>query len=269
MKLCFSTLACPEWSLDQIVAAARENQIGGIDFRGIGKEIDITRLPAFNDGLPETLALFRRNDLRIPCLNTSVTLVSPPDRWNAILDECQRTAQLAQKTETRMIRIFGGAVAKEMNRDEARSMAQRHLRQLTKITAPLRVQLLLETHDEWVMADQVLEMIGDFDPAEVGALWDIEHPYRRGESPADTVRKLGARIGHVHVKDSLPPLPGERKARPTLLGQGEIPIVECIKALREIRYDGWFCLEAEKRWIASTPEPEESIPQFSKFMRSL
>ena len=107
MKLCFSTLACPEWTLDQIVRAAHQNQIGGVDFRGLGSEIDVTKLPAFNEGLPDTLDLFRRHDLRMPCLCTSVTLVSPPDRWTAMLDECARTAELASKTETRYMRIFG------------------------------------------------------------------------------------------------------------------------------------------------------------------
>ena len=268
MKLCFSTLACPEWSLDQITKAARDNQLG-VDFRGIGSEIDITRMPAFNDQLPATLEMFRRNNVKVPCLNTSVTLISPPDRWTAMLDECQRTAQLAKQLDTRRMRIFGGAVPKEIDRAEARSMAHRHLRQLTKITSPLNVQLALETHDEWIIADEVLQLIDGCEPAEVGVLWDIEHPHRRGEAPAETVRKLGARIRHVHIKDSFPALPGERKARPTLLGEGEVPIVECVRALRAIEYDGWYCLEAEKRWIASTPEPEESIPQFAAYMRRI
>src|SRR6476469_2868180 len=105
MKLCFSTLACPECALDQIVKAAGDNQLG-VDFRGIGSEIDITRMPAFNDQLPATLEIFRRNNVTVPCLNTSVTLISPPDRWTAMLDECQRTAQLAKQLDTRLMRIF-------------------------------------------------------------------------------------------------------------------------------------------------------------------
>ncbi|MBC8107763.1 MAG: sugar phosphate isomerase/epimerase [Anaerolineae bacterium] len=269
MKLCFSTLACPEWTLDQIVHAARENNIGGVDFRGLGAEIDVTKLPAFNEGLSETLNLFRRNDLQMPCLNTSVTLVSPPDRWTAMLEECLRTAELASKTETRFMRIFGGAVPKEMSREEARAMGHRHLRQLTKITLPLRVQILLETHDQWTTSAEVLSMIGEFDSAEVSVLWDLQNPFRRGETPAETVRALGDRIRHVHVKDCLAPPPGETKAVPKFLGEGDVPIVECVKALQSIGYEGWYCLEAEKRWIASTQEPAETIPQFAKFMRQI
>ena len=47
MRLSFSTLACPEWGLRQIVEAAATHGISGVDFRGLGPEIDITRLPQF------------------------------------------------------------------------------------------------------------------------------------------------------------------------------------------------------------------------------
>src|SRR5437899_1575589 len=90
MKLCFSTLVCPLWSLDQMIAAATSAGVGGIDFRGIREEIDITKLSDFNDRLDETLALLRASELALPCLNTSVTLVAPADRWAQMLDECQR-----------------------------------------------------------------------------------------------------------------------------------------------------------------------------------
>src|SRR5947207_25529 len=149
LRLCFSTLVCPAWTLEQIVAAARASEIGGIDFRGVGGEIDITRLDEFNQDLPNTLAMLRLNDMAMPCVNTSVTLVSPaPERWQMFLEECQRYAQLARRTGTRFLRVFGGAVPKDMSRDEARLMAQRRLRQLSKICRPLECQVLIETHDD-------------------------------------------------------------------------------------------------------------------------
>src|SRR5918999_2814257 len=111
MHLCFSTLGCPDWTLGQIVDAAAANGIEGIDFRGLGPEIDVTKLPAFNAELDATLAHLRERGLSMPCLNTSVTLVSPsPERWQAMLDECHRYATLAGRTGTRLVRVFGGGV---------------------------------------------------------------------------------------------------------------------------------------------------------------
>src|SRR5689334_5419248 len=98
MKLAISTLACPEWSLRQVVDACAAHGIAGIDFRGLGPEVDATRSPAFTDNLDDTVALLRDHGLALPCFNTSVTLVAPgPERWQDMLDEAHRYALLAER----------------------------------------------------------------------------------------------------------------------------------------------------------------------------
>lgn len=267
MKLTVSTLACPKWTLEQIVSAVASAGIEGIDFRGIGDEIDITRLPAFNERLPATLELLKKHKLQMPCINTSVTLVTPdPAKWQAYLDEAQRSAQLARKTCTRLLRIFGGNIPDSLTRDEAAILARRHLRQLVKICQPNGCIPILETHDAWSTSPQVLELLHEFDPNETGALWDIEHPYRKGEPLTDTFAALKRFLKHVHVKDSVRV---NEKNSPRLLGEGQLPLKEAHRILHEGGYDGWICLETEKRWHAEAPEPQVSIPQFAEFMRSL
>ena len=267
MKLCFSTLACPTWDLRRIVDTAAENGIAGVDFRGIGQEIDVTKRIEFGAELDATLTFLRERGVAMPCLNTSVTLVSPaPERWSAMLDECARYARLAQRTGTRFIRCFGGEVAAGMTRDEARAMAQRHLRQLAKICRPNDCQVVLETHDAWSTSDEVLELVHEFSPDEAGVLWDVEHTHRRGERAGETAEKLRRYVRHVHVKDSVR---GGNRNEPRLLGEGDVPLAEFVAALRSIGYDDWLCLETEKRWHADAPEPEESIPQFASYMRKL
>jgi sugar phosphate isomerase/epimerase len=268
MKLTLSTLACPNWDLKTIVETVAANGIAGIDFRGIGAELDITKLPAFGAELPATLALLKQHHLQMPCLNTSVTLVTPdPVKWEAMLGELQRHAQLASRTGTKYMRFFGGSVPDMLTREEAAHMAQRHLRQAVKICKPHGCQPLLETHDAWVTSAQVLELLHAFDPADAGVLWDLEHPWRKGESPADTAASLRKWIKHVHIKDTIREANGNQ--RPVLLGDGELPLRDCVKALAGIGYDGWISLETEKRWHPEGPEPEASVPQFAKFMKTM
>jgi sugar phosphate isomerase/epimerase len=267
MKLCFSTLACPQWTLPQILEACSENGIEGVDFRGLGAEIDLTRHIAFTMELEATLEEFRRRKLSMPCLNTSVTLVSPsPERWAAMLEECHRYAELAGKTGTKWIRIFGGAAATGMTRDEALMMAQRHLRQLVKICKPFGCTVAIETHDDFIRSDDMLALLHEFDPADVAVLWDMEHTFRAGEALEDSAQSLRRYLRHVHLKDS------DRvdgKNVPKLMGEGNLPIARFIDVLRGVEYDGWLCLETEKRWHAGAPEPELSIPQFGRFMGEL
>ena len=267
-KLSFSTLSCPAWTIHQMIDAAAEHGYAGIDFRGIGEEIDVTKLAAFGEALPATLAMLRERGLSMPCLNTSVTLVSPaPERWQAMLDECQRYATLAGRAGTPFLRVFGGGVPSGMTRDEALNMATRHLRQIVKICRAGNCQPLLETHDDWTTSDQVLELIHEFSPGEAAVLWDTEHPYRKGEAPMDTAQRLKRYIKHTHFKDSV--RKENNKNSPRLMGEGELPHATFVEALRAIDYDGWACLEAEKRWHAEGPEPEQSIPQYADYMRRL
>ena len=110
----------------------------------------------------------------------------------------------------------------------------------------------------------MLELIHEFDPAGVGVLWDLEHPARQGESPADTAKGLRKFVRHVHVKDTIEV---DGKRHPALMGAGVVPLTECATALKGIGFDGWYCLEVEKRWDPEAPEPEESIPAFASYMR--
>jgi len=266
MNLSVSTLACPDWSLPQIIDACAGSDIRGIDFRGLGPEIDLTKLPEFTTDLSETLAMLAAQNLQIPCYNTSVTLISPsPQRWYEMLDEAHRYASLAAKTSTRFLRIFGGTMPKDLSREEAFAMAGRHLRQIVKLCKPHNTQPLLETHDAWCTSRVVRELLHEFNPADAAVLWDVEHTTRAGESPADVADSLSRYIRHVHFKDSIRT---EEKSIPKLLGEGDLPLPACLKALRSFGYEGWICLETEKRWHPDeAPAPEVSIPQFARFMR--
>jgi sugar phosphate isomerase/epimerase len=265
MRLTVSTLSCPTWDLQLIIETCVACGIRGIDFRGLGDEIDITRLPQFDGNLDATMAILREHGIAMPCLNTSVTLVSPSaERWAAMLDEAQRSARLAARTGTEFLRVFGGGVPKGMTRDEGRVMAQRHLRQVIKICKASGCIPIIETHDDWRTSTQVLELLHEFDPADVGVLWDIEHPWRAGEAPADTARGLRRFVRHVHIKDTAGP-DSDRKQK--LIGEGVLPLADAAAALRNIGYDGWYCLECEKRWDPEAPEPEVSLPQFASYMR--
>src|SRR5687767_13607678 len=84
MKLSVSTLACPNGTVPQVGRAAAAHGFAGIDARGVGPEIDITRLALFGDELAATLDLLRNHGLTLHCLNTSVVLVTTaPDGWDA------------------------------------------------------------------------------------------------------------------------------------------------------------------------------------------
>ena len=47
MKLSFSTLGCPRWTLKEIVATAKDLGFDGVEIRGIGDKINALEIPEF------------------------------------------------------------------------------------------------------------------------------------------------------------------------------------------------------------------------------
>lgn len=266
--LTISTIVCPDWPLERIVRECADNGIAGIDFRGIRETLDHTLLPAFTTNAAETNALLRSNGLAVPCMCSSVVLMQKDEgKWKAALEEFNRYLRVADAFGSDFIRIFPGRTPEAMSREDAAAMARRHARQLMKLSAEFRVQPVLETHDDWGAAAEVVKLLADCPPANFGVIWDVRHTWAAKESPAEVIQTLGERLRHVHVKDSR--IVADREV-PALLGEGVVNVREALEVLRDTGYSGWICLETEKRWRPDgAPEPEVSLPQFAAFVRAI
>jgi sugar phosphate isomerase/epimerase len=272
-RLCFTTLCCPDWSFDRIVAGAVDHGLGGIDWRGIGPVIDTTQTAAFTTDADRSIARLLEVGVAVPCLCSSITLHTPDEaKWSGSLDEFARHLALADRLAgaglgTRMIRVFPGATPAAMTRDECRVMGHRRARQLAKLAQRHAATPVLETHDDWNTAASANDLLDDLAPEQFAVLWDARHSVRGGESPDDSVALLGPRLAHIHVKDERGN--GATRPIPTLIGEGELPWHAIIAAAESAGYAGWWSLENEKRWIPTAPEPEAILPQFVRYFRSI
>jgi hexulose-6-phosphate isomerase len=88
-----------------------------------------------------------------------------------------------------------------------------------------------------VTGEQVLEMIEAVDNPFVGAYFDIGNAKMLGSDPVADIHTLKDRIVQVHIKDP-------RKDRtPCYLGDGDIDLEGCLKALTEVGYRGPLIFE--------------------------
>src|SRR5262249_44525863 len=118
----------------------------------------------------------------------------------------------------------------------------------------------LETHDSFASAALVGELLQRVESPSFATIWDVHHPYRAGEAPADVLRALGERIDLVHVKDA-------RGEELVALGEGDVPVRESLAALSDAGYDGWLTVEWEKRWHPELAEPEVALPRELETLR--
>ena len=86
---------------------------------------------------------------------------------------------------------------------------------------------------------------------------DTGHLALCGSDPVQTIRDLGNRCRYLHLKDlpahrvDNPRAPGEKFCE---LGTGALDLAGVIKALEEIRYEGWIMVERDSR----EPDYEQS-----------
>ncbi len=263
MKLAYSTLGCPEWTLEEAIAAARENHIAALEIRGLAGEMDLLKIPALS---PENMAETRAKlgELAICTLGSSLKFDRSADR-EEMLCEGKKLVDLASADGIPYIRIFGNDIFPD--EDEAAAIA--HLAggvaALSSYAEGKNVMILLEVHGT-INTLERLKGISDLVPSPTfGILWDIAHTDKKyKDNFRDFYLPLLPRIRHIHVKDHLRLEEGTKLVG---IGDGEIPIAAIVKSLLADGYDGYFSLEWEKKWHPDLADLEEALPVYAKYMQ--
>src|SRR5215467_4104960 len=112
MRASFSTLACPDWTMPQIIAMAAGERYDGIELRFVQGEDSLWKLPVFSGAeLASTKRALDDHALTISCLDTSCRFDSPGaaerQRW---LMEGERMADLAAELSAPGLRVFGDTI---------------------------------------------------------------------------------------------------------------------------------------------------------------
>ena len=259
MKIAFSTLGCPKWTWQRVVTEAQRMGYNGIELRFIGDQRDLLKTPELQkEMLPHTKQQIKEATISICCVDTSVLLVNEDD---AMIEAGQRHIDLAADLGAPFVRVFGGQIPKEKSREAAIKTAAKNFLALADYASGKKVRVLVETHDEFSTSESVVKLMKLTNHPNTGVLWDIHHPFRlHGETPAQAFAAIGPHVHHVHVKDSKDL--GGGKVRYVPIGEGDVPIAQCLNLLKSAGYDGWIALEWEKTWHPEIEEPEVVFPHF-------
>jgi len=118
------------------------------------------------------------------------------------------------------------------------------------------VRILFETKDYLSNTKTTVALLNDLASACVGASWDIRATYYdKGEDAEDTIRNLGAYICYVRLGD-------RNEGADCLIGEGNLPVVEFINALKSLNYDGFV----EAAWNEEIKDPDIVLTQFINYM---
>ena len=265
MKLAFSTLGTPGWSLDEVIAGARRYGYDGVELRLLDGEIITPALPQRER--TRVRDAFAAADLPICCLDSSLrvaTGVAPEETAREIRD----FLALAEELGTPMIRVFGGEWPEGSSEDQVFDAAAALLNEVAPEAERRGVAIALETHDSLASAQTVAAILRRVPSRAIGTLWDTHHPYRMGEEPDQVIDALGDRILHFHVKDARRNDAARTGWDLVLLGEGEVPVRDSLTTLLRRGYTGWVSIEWEKKWHPQIEEPEVALPQHAALLRA-
>jgi len=263
-KFAFSTVACPEWPLDRVFAAAEEWRCDGVELRTDG--YGATRFacdPALtSEGKIRRLA--SDAGARIACLATGLSFdepIRPPVIGRVISDtersvrEAKRAIDLAVTIEGECVRVFGFEVPMGESRSSAVDRIVERLGLVLSRAKNTGGRVVLENGGSFATATQLAELMDFLDHPLLGASYSMATAYTAGEDPAQGANVLGDRLWIAKVKDCT------AQRRPCPPGAGVMPAQGFVEAAARANPDVWLVVEWVRAWIEGLAEPEQVMPR--------
>ena len=251
MNLSFSTRGWPGLSWDEMVSTALEMGFSGVEVYNLPK------FPALCDrsgpfhkyNTAATVRRLKELELKIPCFDTSCDLTTDPQAAETL------SSLLEVAHNCRVPYVVCCAL------QEKEEAVYNALSALLPKAQKLEVTILLKTSGIYADTARLRSVLDYFACDELGALWDVHHPYRDFQETADiTIKNLGYYIHHVHLRDS------DDTGVYQLIGEGTMPIDDVMRALSSVNYDGFISLEWKPEWLEDLQDPEVIFPYYVNYM---
>ena len=267
MKLGFSTLGCPDWTVEQIAEFAGATGFDGVELRT--REDGRHFMPdAPVEEARKLGELFRDRGSRVFSMLSYARFGSTDAaELSANRDTLLHVLDLAQAAGADFVRIFAGQFGETKSRERALADVAEHLIPCCVKSREVGVRIAVETHDDWcdpVNIRALQERVG----GGFGVVWDFANAIRvTGKGIAEQFEGLKGSILYCHVKDWTTDADGKSHYVP--VGTGDAPVREVVGLLKQNKLDVFLSFEHEKMWHPELPDPEEALPAYVKFMRSI
>jgi hypothetical protein len=252
--LAFSTLGCPELTLEQVLALAHQHQIQAVELRSLAGTMELPAYLAKAYGTPEKLAARLHGEpVKIISFGTSLKAIggTAADRETFL-----QFVPWAEALGVPWLRVFDGgkdAGAAELAEAAATVKWWRELRAKNG----WKTDLMVETHDSLLTAADIKRFLA-VAPG-MGIRWDSHHTWKKGgEDPVATWRAIKGHVVFIDVKDSISQPSAKHPYTYVLPGDGEFPMAP-LRAVLRAEYAGPLSLEWEKVWHPYLPPLDEAL----------
>jgi sugar phosphate isomerase/epimerase len=268
MKLSFSTLGCPGWSLEQIAKHAKEYGYDGIELRTHDDGNHFSPNASTEEAI-RVSQLFRDHGVPVISIMGYCRFAFVDDAEVAKNQELMRKLiMIANVMGAKFIRTFAGRIPEGSDHEAMTEKVARAIKPLAEEAHQKKLVIGLETHDDWCSGDRVMKVVKIVNSKGFGIVYDIFNSFHSGLETWDvTYRKVKKHICYCHVKDGYQ-LPGNKHAY-TMVGAGDLPLPKILQKFKKDGYKSYFSFEWEKKWIPELEPPERVFPHYPHKMKAM
>jgi sugar phosphate isomerase/epimerase len=257
-RLGCSTISFRAWPLEGALAEIRAQGFGETDLGSLPGVCDHVPIPLPADRVEPIAKQIRDSGVAVRLINADVADMDDPDLTPIEIERRLTTlVSLAQAIGTSTIMLPCGRQGTEPRTELSRDIGTvaRTLTAAAEFVNSAGLDLLVEApHSRRLCAtversEMLYETLGD---APVGAVLDFSHVVASGGEEVDAIRRLGDRIGHVHLRDAV--LGDINRS----IGRGQVNFPAAIDALTAGGYRGHYSLELETHDIEDADRPAEA-----------
>ena len=261
MKLAFSTKGWHQASFDEFCTIAAGLNLAGIELHNIQNRLFRGKNSAFAPTYrASTLRRMYEQHLSLPCID-ALANIADPTQCEAANTEITTCLQLAKDFHIPYVRVKAEG---ESSADTLPTVT-RLLDKLLPLAEQYRVTMLVETAGPFADTAVLRNLLEQYASDYLAALWNWSRAFfATGETPEQVIRNLGAYVKHVHVNDAVKTADGLCYQ---LMGEGNLPIADAMRALRSVNYEGFLSLEWDPAWCGELQDFEIVLAQFGGYMR--
>ncbi len=262
----FSTLACPHWQIETVIARATEYGYSGVEWRGGPQGHVQPDMPAAQKALLQQ----RCSDAGL--LSLAVTAYTgfvsdSVEERQANVDELRRYADLAAELGANYVRTFLGELPEGAHLDSSiYKKISDCLPAASEYADAIGVKIAVEPHDDFVRSSSIVPILSQVQHPALQVIWDLGNAFAAGEEPTKGFELLKDRLAYVQVKDGRGRAPDWRLCA---LGEGEVPLGQAFELLLAAGYKGALSVEWEYAWHPELDPPETALPAALRTVQEL
>lgn len=252
MKLSFTSISVPNWTLYKIIRFASETGYDGIELR-----CDIGHKHGISAGLRGTskttprqidaaLGMLQDREVKICLLGTSAAFsFSDPNERRRNVEEAKEYVILANKLNCGKVRVFGGKLSGNVKKEDAVEYIAESLSEIGHFAEDYGVCPVIEQHDDWTRAEDLATIMEKADERNLGVNWHLR------EEDIESLPVLREYLKHIHL--------GRHQSDSFLL--------DALRVLKTMGYEGYLSFEEYLPFKDNEQKLEEALKEHATRMK--